>query len=711
MTADPVQHTPTPIRVRSVGTRLERVDGLEKVTGRAGYAVEHGADDGFDGALVAWLVTSTVARGRVTSVDTAAAAAHDGVVAVLDHTSAPRLADTDDGELAILQDPQVHFRGQVVALVLAETAESAREAASLVEVSYDVEEHEAELTEEAATYRPDSVNPAFDTDSDTGDVDAALAEAAVVVDEEYRTPHEHNNPMEPHATTAVWRSDGDGEVLDLVDSTQAVHGVASTLAPMLGLEQDQVRVRAPYVGGGFGSKGQPHAHVVAAALAARHVSPRPVRLAVTRQQMFALTGYRTATISRMRLGADADGRLTAIEHRVFEQSSKVKEFAEQTAVPTRMLYAAPNRRTSHRLAMLDVAVPSWMRAPGEMPGVFAHEVAMDELAQACGLDPVELRLRNEPDVDPETGNPWNNRRLPECLHRGAERFGWAGRPAEARATLEGDWWVGTGMAAATYPAYRQGGNAARVTALDGGRYAVAIGAVDIGTGARTVLTQIAADALEVGTDAVDLEVGDTRLPSASVAGGSSGTASWGSTIVAAAQAFRERHGDDPGAGAEVLAEAADDPLGTDVAFHSFGAVFAEARVHRRTGEVRVPRLFGVYSVGRVVNPVTAHSQLVGGLVMGLSAALFEESWRDARFGHVVTQDLASYHVAAHADVRDVDAEWLEESDDAFSPMGARGIGEIGIVGTAAAVVNAAHHATGVRVRSLPVTADHFLGGR
>jgi xanthine dehydrogenase YagR molybdenum-binding subunit len=477
---------------------------------------------------------------------------------------------------------------------------------------------------------------------------------------------------------------------------------------MLGLEPDQVRVRAPYVGGGFGSKGEAHAHVMAAALAARTTNGRPVRVAVTRQAMFTLTGYRTATISHFRLGARADGTLTAIEHDVLEQTSAIREFAEQTAAPTRVMYASPNRRTSHRLARLDVPVPSWMRAPGEMPGMFAHEVAMDELAVACGLDPILLRERNDTATDPESGKPFDHRRLMDCLHRGAERFGWALRPAHARATVDGDWWVGTGVASAMYPAMKQPGNAARVRFLEPNRYAVAIGSVDIGTGARTVLTQIAADALGVGTEAIDLAIADSRLPSASVAGGSSGTSSWGSAIVAAAQRFRADHGTFPSPGAETTASAAQDPADEKYAFHSFGGVFAEARVHRWTGEVRVPRLLGVYSVGRVINPMTARSQFLGGLVMGLSAALFEESYRDPRFGHFVTQDLATYHVATAADVQDVQAEWLEESDEIFTPMGSRGIGEIGIVGTSAAVANATYHATGIRHRSIPLTPDHFL---
>ena len=514
--------------------------------------------------------------------------------------------------------------------------------------------------------------------------------------------------MEPHALTATWDDSGERPQLTVFDSTQAVHGVSATLAPMLGLDPGRMRVLAPYVGGGFGSKGQPHSPEMAALLAARSVPGRAVKLAVTRQQMFALTGYRTATISRFRLGARRDGTLLAIDHAVHEQTSAIKEFGEQTGTAARMMYAAANRRTSHRLTTLDVAVPSWMRAPGEMPGMFAHEVAMDELAVACGIDPIDLRERNEPDLDPQTGNPYNNRRLVECLQRGAERFGWADRPNEPRSTQDGEWWVGTGVASSTYPFHMMPGNQARVRSLGDDRYAVAIGAVDIGTGARTVLAQIAADALEVPPSAIELALGDTDLPFATVAGGSAGTASWGSAIVAAARLSRHDHGTSPDPGLETTAEAEVTEALETHGMHSFGAAFAEVWVHRYTGELRVPRLLGVYSVGRVINPTTARSQFLGGLVMGLSGALFEESYRDPRYGHVVTQDLATYHVASHADVLGIEAEWLDEEDTLATPMGARGIGEIGIVGTGAAIANAAWHATGVRVRDLPLTADRFL---
>lgn len=703
---DRVEHPTQPVAPAAMGTPLRRVDGLEKVTGRARYTVEHSGGPEVPGdPLHLWLVTSTVARGRVRRIDADDALAHDGVVAVLDHTSAPRLAETENGELAILQDDRIRFRGQIVALVLAETSESAREGARLVRVDQVEEPHRAEFRDADATDRPAEVNGGMETDTDDGDVEAGLAEAAIRIERTYRTAHEHNNPLEPHATVAWW-DEADGRArLTMFDSTQGVHATAATLAPMLGLEPDQVRVRAPYVGGGFGSKGEAHAPVMAVCLAARTTGGRAVRLAVTRQQMFALTGYRTATTSHLRLGARADGTLLAIEHRALSQTSRVREFAEQTAVPSRMMYAAPHRRTTHRLARLDVAVPSWMRAPGEMPGMHAQEVALDELAVACGVDPVDLRVRNEPAVDPETGKPWGDRRLVECLERGAEAFGWAERPAEPGTVVDGEWWVGTGVASATYPASLAAGNAARVTALDGGRYAVAIGAVDIGTGARTVLTQIAADALGCAPDVIDLAIADSTLPVATVAGGSTGTSSWGTAIVAAAQLFRADHGEHPDPGVATTASAAADPARAEYAHHSFGAVFAETRVHRYTGEVRVTRLHGTYAVGRVLNPATAHSQLVGGLVMGLSAALLEEGHRDPRFGHTVTQDLATYHVATHADVLDVDAAWLADPDLVASPMGSRGIGEIGIVGTSAAIANAVFHATGVRVRSIPITPD------
>ncbi|MFE5876424.1 xanthine dehydrogenase family protein molybdopterin-binding subunit [Rhodococcus sp. NPDC056506] len=692
-----------------LGNPIERVDGYAKVTGSALYAFEHPVEN----PTYLHAVQATVARGRVVSMKTELAEALQGVIAVITVFDAPHLADTEDRELSVLQDPAVHFRGQFIGAVIAETPETARHAAGLVQVKYDELPHDSELrSDRDDLYAPEDVN-GFPTDTTTGDIESAFTDAEVTIDQTYTTPLEHNNPMEPHACIAIWKDgaqDGRPSVT-LYDSTQGVHVVRETLAPMFGLELDQMRVVAPHVGGGFGSKGSPHAHNVLAILAARRTAGRPVKFALTRQQMFAIVGYRTSTIQHIRLGANTHGRLTAMTHDVIEQTSKIKEYAEQTAVATRIMYATPNRSTSHRVAALDVAVPFWMRAPGETPGMYAVEVAMDELAVALGLDPIELRVRNEPEVDPENGKAWSGRHLIECMREGAERFGWENRSRRGGRNLDGDWMVGTGMAAATYPAMTNPGSKARIVFGTDRIYTVQIGAADIGTGTWTALTQIAADALGCRIEEVRLEIGDTKLPFATVAGGSAGISSWGSTIVAAARQFRAEHGSTPNAGAETTTETPKNPDEDDYSMHSFGAHFVETRVHRDTGEIRIPRMLGVFSIGRAINAKTLRSQLIGGMTMGLSMALHEESFRDNRFGHVMTHDLANYHISTNADVQDIEAFWLDEVDTHVNPMGSRGAGEIGIVGAAAAVVNAIYDATGVRVRELPVTADKILFGR
>ncbi|MGV0838529.1 xanthine dehydrogenase family protein molybdopterin-binding subunit [Mycolicibacterium thermoresistibile] len=693
----------TTLQPRAIGTELTRLDGPAKVTGTAPYAVEHRVD----APLYLHPIQATIAKGRITAMDTSTADAQSGVEAVLTVFDAPRLADTSDGDLTILQDDAVHYRGQLIGAVVADSAETARHAASLVSVDYDPADHDTELrTDHPSLYAPEKVNAGFPTDTSEGDVESALRDAPVVVDATYTTPLEHNNPMEPHACIAVW----DNDTLTQYDSTQGVHVVRKKMATLFGLDPERVRVIATNVGGGFGSKGAPHSHNTLAVMAALRVPGRPVKFAVTRQQMFSFVGYRTPTIQHLRLGAERDGTITALSHDVIEQTAAVEEFAEQTAVPSRMLYAGAHRSTSHRLAKLDVAVPFWMRAPGECPGTYAVEVAMDELAVTCGVDPIELRIRNDPDVDPETGKPWSNRRLVECLRTGAERFGWARRDPTPRAHTDGEWLIGTGVASAVYPAMIQPGNSARIECTAPGRYTVAIGAVDIGTGTWTALSQIAADALGCDVAAVDLQIGDSALPAASVEGGSSGISSWGRAVVAAARQFRHDHGDDPAVGSATTAEAPENEDAQDYAMYSFGAHFAEARVSRHTGEIHVSRILGVFSIGRAINPATLRSQLIGGMTMGLSMALHEESVRDHRFGHVVTQDLATYHISSHADVPDVDAIWLDDADEHANPMGSRGAGEIGIVGSPAAVVNAIYHATGIRVRDLPVRCDALLTG-
>ncbi len=684
---------------RAVGHPLARIEALEKVTGAARYAYEHGGED----VAYAWIVGAEIARGRVRAVHDGRARSAPGVLDVLWHANAPRLRDTDDDELALLQSPEVSYRGQVVAVVVAQTLEDAREAATLVDVDYEAERHDVLLRpDHPKLYTPESVAGVPPTPADTahGDFDSAYRDAAVKLDATYETPAEHNNPMEPHATTAAWEADGS---LTVHDSTQGASDVRAALAALFGLEPNQVRVIAPHVGGGFGAKGTPRPNVVLAAMAAQAVG-RSVKLAITRQQMFQLTGYRTPTIQRLRLGAGTDGRLVAIAHDVVEQTATIREFPEQTAAATRMMYAAPNRRTTHRIVRLDVPANSWLRAPGECPGMYALESAMDELAVACGIDPIELRMRNEPDTDPEEGTPFSSRNLIACLHEGAERFGWADRDPTPGARRDGRSLVGSGVAAATYPAWRAPSQAV-ARALGDGRFSVGIAAADIGTGARTVLTQIAADALGVEPDRVELVIGDTAQPRAPVAGGSSGTASWGSAVLGACEALRREGGD------EASYDTAEDiERQEDFSRHAFGAHFAEVRVDVDSGEIRVERMLGVYAAGRILNPLTARSQFIGAMIMGISMALHEESVPDREFGDYVNHDLAQYHVPVNADIRELEAHWIDEHDPHLNPMGSKGIGEIGIVGTAAAVANAVFHATGLRFRTLPIRPDRVIEG-
>jgi xanthine dehydrogenase YagR molybdenum-binding subunit len=680
---------------RAIGASLARRDGPQKVTGTAPYAYEYR----FDNPLYLFPVQSDVAKGRITRIDASAAEALPGVVAVLSHENAPRLADTSDRELTVLQNGDVDFRGQYVAAVIADTLETARYAAGLVRVSYYEEPHDVELrADRDDLYKPEQVNAGYPTDTEEGDFDRAFSAASVQLDETYTTPMEHNNPMEPHTTVALWEA-GD---LTLYESTQGPHWARGTIAQVFGLNPDRVRIIAPYVGGGFGSK-TPHANTILAVQAARAVEGSPVKFALTRQQMFSGVGYRTPTIQRIRLGAGPDGRLSAIAHDVISQTAKISEFAEQAAVPTRTMYATQSRRTTHRLAALDVPVPSWMRAPGEAPGMFALETAMDEMAISCGLDPVEFRIRNEPETDAETGLPYSSRNLVACMREGARRFGWADRDGRPRARQEGRWYVGTGVASSTFPVIRLPGSVARITCAGEGRFVVEIDAADIGTGTWTALAQIAADALGVDVENIDLRIGTTMLPEASVEGGSSGITSWGSAIFEAARVFRDRFGYSPSQGDRADAAAPDNPESGKYAMHAFGACFAEARVDADTGEVRVPRMTGVFAAGRIINPMTARSQIIGGLTWGLGMALHEESVVDERFGHVQNHDFASYHIPANADIGQIDVAWIDEEDPHVNPMGSKGIGEIGIVGSSAAVANAVYHATGIRVRDLPIT--------
>ena len=552
---------------------MNRVEGRDKVTGQARYAYEYPAD----GVAYAFAVQAPVASGVVRSVDASAAQAMPGVLAVLTCMDPPPLGSPDDAELAILQTREITYRGQLIAAVVADTLENARAAAEAVRADCAARPHDVRLrADHPGLYTPDKVNPNFPAVTEYGDVAAGLAAAAVRVDTTYTTPVQHNNPMEPHAALAAWDPGGG---VTIFDSTQGPSADRDTIARVLGLAAERVRVIAPHVGGGFGSKGTTRPHVILAAVAAR-AAGRPVKIALTRQQMFELTGYRTPTIQRLQLGADAEGRLTAVAHDVVEQTAIRTEFAEQTAVCTRVMYASPAMRTTHRLARLNVPVPAWMRAPGRCPGMYALESAIDELAVAAGIDPVELRISNEPETEPGSGLPFSSRNLVACLREGARRFRWADRDPRPGIRREGRWLAGTGVAASTYPARRRPSRATATATGDG--FVVRIAAADIGTGARTALTTIAAQALGTTAARVRVELGDSALPAASLAGGSMGTASWGSAVVKACEALLKN-------GREGSADTTED-VAADSGFarHAFGAQFAEVLVDPGTGEVRVP---------------------------------------------------------------------------------------------------------------------------
>ncbi|GAA3798803.1 xanthine dehydrogenase family protein molybdopterin-binding subunit [Streptomyces phyllanthi] len=691
----------------AVGTAHTRLEGRDKVTGAARYA----AEIPFAELAHGWLVLSTVARGRVRSLDTAPVLGMPGVLSVLHHENAPRL-DTDyvgmlgapDPTAAVFQHDRVPHLGWPVALVVAETSEQAREAAEALLVHYEEEPHDVAFSAgRPDAYEAAGFGPAV---TEKGDLEAELAASAVVVDEEYTTPEEHHNSMEPHAATALW----DGGRLEVVDSNQGTTWVASELANMFSLDPGSVRVRSEHVGGGFGSKGL-RAHQVAAVMAAT-VLQRPVRVVMTRRQTFSLAGYRSPTAQRIRLGADAGGRLRALDHDSLNLTSTVHEFVEGSAGVARTMYDADAHRTATRLVRLDVPTPTFMRAPGEAPGSFALESALDELAEKCGIDPIELRARNKPERGPVSGLPFSSHHLLDCFREGARRFGWADRDPRPGLRRDGRWLLGTGTAAAHFGAGAAPSTAA-VTAEADGTFTVRISAADIGTGARTALTLVAADALEVTPDRVRVRIGDSDFGPAFIAGGSMGTRSWAWAVTAAATELRERLALNTGIPPEGITIRSDTTAAIGALAqkerHSFGAQFAEVAVDPTTGEVRVRRMLGIFAAGRIVNPLTARSQFLGGMIWGISMALHEEAVRDRASGGLYGADLAGYHVAAHADIPAIEADWVGEPDP-DDPVGIKGIGEIGIVGAAAAIANAVWHATGVRHRNLPIRPDRVLLG-
>jgi len=694
----------------TIGQAISRIDGPLKVTGGATYAYEHGEAGE---PLYGFIVGATIGRGRVTRIDTTAADASPGVRLVMTHLNAPEQGTPDSSiplqfgrALPLLAGAEVRRFGEPVALVIAETLEQARAAAPQVVVEYAWEAGSFDFAAAREhVYAPKMVK-FWPADTASGDFDSGFAAADVTVDEEYTTPYLAAQPMEPHACLASW----DGDRLTLYAGTQVVANVRARVAATLRIDPDQVHVRSPFTGGAFGGKVGAHAEIILAALATRQLR-RPVKLAMTRQQVFQLVGNRPATRQRLRLGATRDGTLTAIAHEANVVVSPGSDWAEHAAVVSRAMYAAPNRLTRHRLTELDIEPPDDVRCPGASTGLLALESAMDELAHALNMDPLALRIRNEPAVDPERGVPFSQRRLVECMQEGARRFGWerrAGTPATAR---DGRWLVGLGMAAGMYEHF-QGETTALARLAPDGTATVRSDMTDVGTGTYTSLSQVAADALGIPIERVRVELGSSEFPPSGGSVGSWGAANSSNAVHRACQTLleqlRAKGGRVPEEGLEATGSVGgppNDPNQRAYSIHSYGAQFAEVGVDVDTGEIRLRRMLGVFSFGRVLNAKTARSQLIGAMVWGASHALLEEAVMDPRTGAFVNRDLAGYLVPVHADIPEMEAVILDGYDDKANAFGVKGAGEIGVCGSGAAIANAVFNATGVRVRDFPITLE------
>ena len=701
-----------------LGQPLPRVEGLAKVTGTAPYAAEYAIENCIEGVLV----TSTITRGEVTSIDAGSVLSMPGVVAVIDDEKLCTRAAQGTANEAPMQGPkQVCYWGQPIALVVAETFEQARDAAKQLNVHY--------RAEEGAPLDPDDVEPEEQEDETVqqGDLAQAMAEAAHSVDVTYTTKGHASAAMEPHAAIAQW----DGDKLTVHASLQMLNYNITELADALEMEEENIRLIARYVGGGFGSKLGISEEVVAAALAAKEVG-RPVRVVQSRQQVFQTVMRRSETTQRLRLAADENGTLTGFGHEALVSNLPGETFAEPVLQSSHFMYGGENRELLLEVARIHRMTAGSVRAPGEAVGMPALEGAMDELAEKVGIDPVELRLRNIPDRDPEEDRPFSSHKLAECLKQGAEAFGWEKGPREPRLRREGEWWIGTGMASAAR-VHNVAEARARVTLKADGTALVETDMTDIGTGTYTILAQMAGEMLGLDPEQVLVDLGDTHHPRGPGSGGSWGAASIGSAVYVACKAIREELAAKAGTSEEELdlvdgrtgsGEAVTDLLeGEDLAREGhyepgdieddytasgFGAFFAEVRVNHYTGEVRVNRMLGAFGFGRVLNAKTARSQCIGGITWSIGVALTEALEFDPRDGHLVNCDLAEYHVPVHRDVPDLDVVLVEERDGAASPIQAKGIGELGMCGGAAAIANAIYHACGARLHDYPMTPDRVL---
>ncbi|AWM35024.1 xanthine dehydrogenase family protein molybdopterin-binding subunit [Hymenobacter nivis] len=759
-----------------VGQPLSRIDGYAKVTGQARYSAEY---NNLPGIVHAVLKTSDVAKGRITGFDTSAAQKQPGVLAILTHQNIPKLAKTPndaEGKKAIgapmgflpLTGDQIYYAGQPVAVVVADTLEHAQYAATLLKVQIAAEKPLASYEDpKAQLYDPEKVQDGK-TDGHTkrGDARAAFAAAPVQLTHRYIHAINHHNPMEPGATTAHWEAP---DRLTVYDSTQGVTRTQKSLSAMLGLSAEQVRVVTKYLGGGFGCKGSCWPHTILTVQAAKAVG-RPVKLSLTRPQMFTSMGHREDQEQTLKIGATKDGKLTALIHEKTSTTSPWDNYAEPNSKIINMLYECPTFESTYQLARANVMTSTFMRAPGEGPGSFAIECSMDDLAEKLGIDPLEIRLRNYAEKDPSTGQQWSSKSLKQCYARGAELFGWSKRNPKAGATRDGKLLVGWGMATASYPVHNSQGTA-RARLYADGHAVVQSGATDLGTGTYTVITQVAADGLGLPMEKIRFELGDTKLPTAPNSGGSVAAGTVSSSVYLAVQdvwqklikvavldkkspLFKAKITDveakmgrlqlkaNPSKGegfADVMkradlsdiegngqgrygsgyedaqAAANADPTKKDEvghhSMHSFGAHFCEVKVDPELGTVRVTRWVSVHAAGRILNAKTARSQIIGGSIFGIGCALMENTVRDQNLARYTNASLADYHIPTNADIPEMTVEFVDEHDPYINAMGVKGIGEISMVGVSAAVANAVAHATGRRVRSLPITPDKVLGAK
>jgi xanthine dehydrogenase YagR molybdenum-binding subunit len=734
-----------------IGKPLSRVDGRLKVTGRAPYTADLRIANAVHGAIV----HGTIARGRTRSIDTGAAEKAPGVIAVFTHRNMPRMNPTPKlwshlhphGQSYLpLQDDEIHYAGQPIALVVAATYDQATYAGTLIKVDYE--------PEKPVVFDPRALDKVIDPPqflwpvaSAVGDADKAIAAASVKIEQSYTIPDRHHNQMEPHATTAVWDAWG---TLTLYDATQHIFGTKELVAIVLGVAPTKINVVSEFLGGGFGGKGYVWPHTLLAALAAR-VLDRPVRVQLTRAQMYSMAGHQAATVQTVILGAGKDGKLTGIRHESITPTSMFDNYIEYAAMASRSLWAASGGiSTNHRIVHTNRGTPTAMRSPHEALGHFALESAMDELAYASGVDPVELRLRNDTAIDPHSGRPFSTRALRKALMDGAARFGWAKRTPKPGSMRDGRYLIGQGVAAAIYTHWRWPARA-RVTLNGDGSALVETGSHDLGTGTYTVMQQVAADTLGLAAERVSVRIGDTRLPASHASIGSATMSNAGSSVMLAARAARDKAIDLAISGREaafagarrddvrvgdgklglektgtaityeellrrnglvtLVAETDYDPVEEakgPKAIFSFSAVFAEVRVDPDLGLVRLSRFVGAYDAGRIINPRTARSQAIGGIIWGVGQALLEESPTDPKLGRFINRNLSGYLVPSNADIPELDVLFVGEFDEEASLLGAKGLGELTAVSVAPAIANAVYHATGKRVRDLPITIEKLL---